>query len=146
MPDLGTSPLARCPELLLSPLDTDRQYVVKDRASGAYYTLGPEEAFLLERFDGSHTAEPSVRPSSSALASPFPVTRGESPTEPDRPSVTRRLDTPSTVTVCCRVEDPQQELRPGMTGYARIYRGQRQISEIVLDRSLRLLRTEFWWW
>jgi hypothetical protein len=32
-----------------------------------------------------------------------------------------------------------------MTGYARIYTGQRPLGQIALDRTLRLIRTEFWW-
>jgi hypothetical protein len=32
-----------------------------------------------------------------------------------------------------------------MTGYGRIYDGQRAIGEILADRVLRYLRTEFWW-
>ena len=33
----------------------------------------------------------------------------------------------------------------GTTGYARIICGRRPVGAIVLDRSLRYLRTEFWW-
>lgn len=32
-----------------------------------------------------------------------------------------------------------------MTGQARISTGRRPLGEILLDRTLRLLRTEFWW-
>lgn len=46
---------------------------------------------------------------------------------------------------CCLRGTPA-ELRPGMTGYARVYTGQRTLGEIVLDRVLRLVRTEFWLW
>jgi hypothetical protein len=38
------------------------------------------------------------------------------------------------------------ELRPGMTGHARIATGRRAPGLIVLDRALRYLRTEFWFW
>jgi multidrug efflux pump subunit AcrA (membrane-fusion protein) len=51
----------------------------------------------------------------------------------------------STVTVYCRLENSPAELRPGMSGYARIFSGQRSIGQIVVDRMLRYLRTEFWW-
>jgi hypothetical protein len=36
------------------------------------------------------------------------------------------------------------DLKPEMTGYARISCGRRPIGEIVLERLLGFLRTEFW--
>jgi len=49
------------------------------------------------------------------------------------------------VTVYCRLDDRAADLRPGMTGYARVSTSRRSIGAIVTDRALRLLRTEFWW-
>jgi hypothetical protein len=57
-----------------------------------------------------------------------------------------RDDVQSTVTVYCRLEDCPEGLRPGMTGYGRIYTGRRPVGAILLDRALRWLRTECWWW
>ncbi len=37
------------------------------------------------------------------------------------------------------------ELRPGMTGQARIATGSRSTGLILLDRALRYVRMEFWW-
>ena len=51
----------------------------------------------------------------------------------------------SSVMVACHLGDPSSVLRPGMTGYAHIARGQRPIGEIVAERLLHLLRTEYWW-
>ena len=51
----------------------------------------------------------------------------------------------STIIVYCHLEDSSTDMRPGMTGYARIYTGRRPVGEIVSDRILRFLRTEFWW-
>jgi multidrug efflux pump subunit AcrA (membrane-fusion protein) len=51
----------------------------------------------------------------------------------------------SSVTVYAQLENAAPELRSGMTGYARIYTGSRSIGSILLDRMLRLIRTEFWW-
>jgi len=50
----------------------------------------------------------------------------------------------STLTAYCRLE-AVPELRPGMTGYARVSAGRRSLGEIVASRALRVLRTEFWW-
>ena len=56
-----------------------------------------------------------------------------------------RGELPSTVIVYCRVEGTDSGLRPGMTGYARVCYGRRTLAEILADRALRHLRTEFWW-
>ncbi len=53
-------------------------------------------------------------------------------------------DVSGTVTAYCRPE-AAAELRPGMTGHARVYTGERSPGVILLDGALRYLRTEFWW-
>jgi putative peptide zinc metalloprotease protein len=55
-------------------------------------------------------------------------------------------ESPTILTVYCRLDTAGDELRPGMSGYARIYTGRRPIGAIVLERAARLLRPEFWWW
>jgi multidrug resistance efflux pump len=52
---------------------------------------------------------------------------------------------PVTITVYCRLKESRPELRPGLSGYARIYTGPRSIGGFLADRVLRFLRTEFWW-
>jgi multidrug efflux pump subunit AcrA (membrane-fusion protein) len=53
----------------------------------------------------------------------------------------------ATVSVYCRMADAPSELRPGMSGWARIDCGQRPIGAVWLDRAARYVRTEFWsWW
>jgi multidrug efflux pump subunit AcrA (membrane-fusion protein) len=54
-------------------------------------------------------------------------------------------DPQARVNVYCRLPEPGDHLCPGMTGYARIYTGRRPLGRIALDRTLRLIRTEFWW-
>ena len=46
-------------------------------------------------------------------------------------------ETQGFVTVYCRLEYPTPELRPGMTGHARIYRGRRTLGEVAAERALR---------
>ena len=78
-----------------------------------------------------------------ARASPFEIMQGV---------VTRvaptanRGDGQSTVTVYARLDEASSELKPAMTGYARVSTGARPIGTILSDRALRWLRTEFWWW
>jgi len=54
-------------------------------------------------------------------------------------------ETQTSVIVYCQLTEPPADLRPGMTGYARIYTGQRSLGRVVIDRVRRYVRTEFWW-
>jgi multidrug efflux pump subunit AcrA (membrane-fusion protein) len=56
-----------------------------------------------------------------------------------------RGDVQSTVTLYCRLANEGSELRPGMTGHARVFTGRQSVGRVLLDRGLRFLRTEFWW-
>lgn len=51
-----------------------------------------------------------------------------------------------TVTIYCRLTEPEAEILSGMTGYARIYRQHRPLGIVLAQRTLKYLRTEFWWW
>jgi multidrug efflux pump subunit AcrA (membrane-fusion protein) len=59
--------------------------------------------------------------------------------------VAERGDVQGSVTLYCRLENAASELRPGMSGHARIHTGRRSVGQILLDRLLRYVRTEFWW-
>jgi len=54
-------------------------------------------------------------------------------------------ETKTNVIVYCRLTDPPADLRPGMTGYARIYTGRRSLAAVLIHRVRRYVRTEFWW-
>jgi multidrug resistance efflux pump len=56
-----------------------------------------------------------------------------------------RGDGPSTVIAYCRLALPTPDLRPEMTGYARVTTGRKPVGAILADRVLRYVRTEFWW-
>jgi multidrug efflux pump subunit AcrA (membrane-fusion protein) len=56
-----------------------------------------------------------------------------------------RGEAQSTLRIYCRLDHASADLRPEMTGYARVYTGRRPIGEILLVRALRFFRTEFWW-
>ena len=43
----------------------------------------------------------------------------------------------SSVTVYCRLDSPSADLRPEMTGHARVYTGRRPIGGILMDRAMR---------
>jgi multidrug resistance efflux pump len=56
-----------------------------------------------------------------------------------------RNEAHSTVTLTCRLEHAAAELRPGMTGHARVFTGRHCVGRVLLERGMRFLRTEFWW-
>ncbi|HVK07439.1 MAG TPA: HlyD family efflux transporter periplasmic adaptor subunit [Gemmataceae bacterium] len=62
------------------------------------------------------------------------------------PVIPARGEVAGTVTIYCRM-DPAGGggLRPGMTGHARVSCGSRPVGELLWDRALRAVRTEFWW-
>lgn len=47
--------------------------------------------------------------------------------------------------VHCELNNQDGRLRSGMTGFGRIFRGHRTLGSVILAKSLRYLRTEFWW-
>ncbi len=51
----------------------------------------------------------------------------------------------STVTVYCEIKNGDGPLRPRMEGYARIWTGRRPVGQVLVERALVFLRTEFWW-
>src|SRR5437763_15944487 len=56
MADATRIPPARRPDLVLRPTGDKGDHVVKDPATGTYYNLGAQEAFLLAQLDGLRTA------------------------------------------------------------------------------------------
>jgi putative peptide zinc metalloprotease protein len=51
----------------------------------------------------------------------------------------------NTFKVYATVREPNEELRSGMGGYARIYCDSIPVGQFILKRLLHLLRTEVWW-
>lgn len=47
--------------------------------------------------------------------------------------------------VHCELNNQDGRLRSGMTGFGRIFRGNRTLGSVLLSKSMRYLRTEFWW-
>jgi len=55
--------------------------------------------------------------------------------------------TERTVLVATQLDNRSLMLKPGMTGHAKIYCGERPIVDIVMRRLIRFIRVEFWsWW
>lgn len=47
--------------------------------------------------------------------------------------------------VHCELNNQDGRLHSGMTGFGRIFRGNRTLGNVMLSKALRYLRTEFWW-
>ncbi|MEO8496018.1 MAG: efflux RND transporter periplasmic adaptor subunit [Planctomycetota bacterium] len=59
-------------------------------------------------------------------------------------ATTNPLTSQRTVTVYCRVDNDDVDLRTGMTGFGRIYHQWRPLGWIGMTRTLQFFRTEFW--
>jgi hypothetical protein len=75
MPALAALPWMRRPDLVVRPVGDNGQHVVKNPATGDYFTLGEQEAFLLLSLDG--------RQSAAALCAAFTERFGEAFAEAD---------------------------------------------------------------
>lgn len=83
---------------------------------------------------------PRAAPSSLALA------QAAAPSDPQSaPNAAVKPSGSPVVTVHCHLEDPESLLRPGMSGFARVYCGRKPIGQILAIMTLRVIRTEFWW-
>ncbi len=49
------------------------------------------------------------------------------------------------IVVYCKLDNEQGQLKPGMTGFGRVYRSHRSVGTILFIRAMRYVRTEFWW-
>ena len=47
--------------------------------------------------------------------------------------------------VHCELNNQDGRLHSGMTGFGRIFRGNRTLGNVMLSKAMRYLRTEFWW-
>jgi multidrug efflux pump subunit AcrA (membrane-fusion protein) len=50
------------------------------------------------------------------------------------------------VTVRSEIDNPDQLLRPGMSGNAKIISGKRRLGELLTRRIARTVRVELWSW
>ena len=49
--------------------------------------------------------------------------------------------------VTCKIQNKDYLLKPGMTGYAKVYCGKRSLFSLLTRRIVRYLRVEVWsWW
>jgi putative peptide zinc metalloprotease protein len=75
-------------------------------------------------------------------AAPYQIYRGQ--VKQIAPSASPG-DVRSSVTVYCALSQLPEELRPGMSGYARICCGKQPMGLVLGDRLMRSIRTDFWW-
>lgn len=65
-----------------------------------------------------------------------------------RISQTAQVDGPTRIfPVSCKMENSGHLLKPGMTGYAKVYCGKLRLASLLTRRIIRYLRVEVWsWW
>ncbi len=51
----------------------------------------------------------------------------------------------ASLAVYCRVENEEKMLRTGMTGFGRVHAEKKRLGWYVLNKAIRLMRTELWW-
>ena len=51
----------------------------------------------------------------------------------------------SRLAVYCRVDNDEGILRTGMTGFGRVHSEKKFLGWFLVNKALRLMRTEFWW-
>jgi hypothetical protein len=70
--------------------------------------------------------------------------RGDGTPPPAAPPGAVATDVESLTAVYCTLDAGQPGLRPGMTGHARIHRGDRPAWMVLSESALRSVRIEFW--
>ena len=95
-------------------------------------------AYPNETFNGAVTsiATSAFAPSSSGETAFLPT-----PTPPSSNSA------PKTILVTTEIDNGSMLLKPGMTGHAKIFCGQRRLIDLVNRRLARTVKVQFWsWW
>jgi multidrug resistance efflux pump len=102
-----------------------------------------QEVEVLARALPFQTLRGSVR--RVAPAARRPGDRGDG-TQPAvlTPSSTANADAEGLTAVYCVLDAGESALRPGMTGHARIHRGERPAWMVLSESALRTVRVEFW--
>lgn len=102
-----------------------------------------EAEVMLQEQDVEHVASGrAVRLRARAL--PFADVRGTVRRTAPAAILGDPHDVQGTVTVYCELHAAPAELRPGMTGYARIECGCRPLWRAIGESAMRFVRTEFW--
>ena len=95
-------------------------------------------AYPNETFNGAVTAI-----ATSAFA---PASSGEATLLPAAP-VPSSNSAPKTILVTTEIDNGSRLLKPGMTGHAKIFCGQRRLIDLITRRLARTVKVQFWsWW
>lgn len=95
-------------------------------------------AYPNETFNGAVTSI-----ATSAFA---PTSSGETTLLP-APPVPSSNSAPKTILVTTEIDNGSRLLKPGMTGHAKIFCGQRRLIDLISRRLARTVKVQFWsWW
>ena len=96
-------------------------------------------AYPNETFNGSVTSI-----ATSAFA---PASSGEGTLLPTPATTPSSNSTPKTILVTTEIDNDSLLLKPGMTGHAKIFCGQRRVIDLISRRLARTVKVQFWsWW
>jgi HlyD family secretion protein len=88
---------------------------------------------------------PGQRVTLKVRALPFDVFEGVVERIAPAATAPAATEVQSSVVVYCRFETDRADLRPALTGHARIQCGRCSLGRLVGEKALRFVRTEFWW-
>lgn len=72
---------------------------------------------------------------------------GETTLLPSTPTAPSSNSTPKTILVTTEIDNQSRLLKPGMTGHAKVFCGQRRLIDIINRRLARTVKVQFWsWW
>ena len=74
-----------------------------------------------------------------------PATLSSTPTATNAAATRAQATGKINLAVYCRVDNEEQFLRTGMTGFGRVLSEKKQLWWVVYNKAIRLMRTEFWW-
>jgi hypothetical protein len=96
-------------------------------------------AYPNETFNGSVTSI-----ATSAFA---PASSGEGTLLPTPAATPSSNSTSKTILVTTEIDNHSLLLKPGMTGHAKIFCGQRRVIDLITRRLARTVKVQFWsWW
>lgn len=96
-------------------------------------------AYPSETFNGAVTSI-----ATSAFA---PASSGEGTLLPATPTAPSSNSAPKTILVTTEIDNGSRLLKPGMTGHAKIFCGQRRLIDLINRRLARTIKVQFWsWW
>jgi multidrug resistance efflux pump len=104
--------------------------------------IGQRVAFKARAFpDDTFYGVVTATAQTAGATAPAPAQQG-TPAAAQAPS-----PNPTTILVTSEIDNASLKLKPGMTGQAKIFAGERRIISLIFRRLMQMVKVEFWsWW